>query len=109
MKNYEYHEDNQTYFSLNVDGDYKVNLYTTVGYESASVTMSLDEMKDMIKSLQDIADITEKEIMDKEWSEWDLKKYLSQNNYFRGDEEFELICIENGFEETEFGTYKKVY
>lgn len=109
MKNYEYHENNQSYFSLNINDNYEVNLYTTVGYESASVTMTLDEMKNMIKSLQEIVNITHKEIMDKEWSEWELKKFLSQTHYFRGDEEFELTCIENGFEETEFGTYKKVY
>ncbi|MFJ3388817.1 hypothetical protein [Lysinibacillus sp. NPDC086135] len=109
MKKYEYHEDNQTYISISIDNDYMVHLYNTVGYESASVTMTLDEMKDMVKSLQNMINISEKEITDKEWSEWDLKNFLSQTHYFREEEEFELTCIEKGFEKTEFGTYKKVY
>lgn len=109
MKNYEYHEDNQTYFSINITKELDVVLYAILGYESAGVTMSLDDLKDMQKSINLIIKNTEEEINNKTWSEFELKQFLSKDNYFRNQEEFELLCIEKGFEESQYGTYKKVY
>lgn len=109
MKEYKYHEDNQAYFSININKEFDVSLYATLGYESAGLTMSLDDLKDMQNSIQKLIADAEKEIANKEWNERELKTYLSKDNYFRNNEDFELLCIEKGFEETEYGTYKKVY
>ena len=108
MKGYEV-ENADGKFSVDIWNDYKVNFYILNHGESGSMTIGLDEFKEMVKDLNEMLSNVENEIKSKEWDEQELRQLLGQSYYFYNQEDFELACIEQGFEKQEFGTYKKVY